>query len=345
MTLDNWPSSAYSFGFSLRKHALLKQFLPAVHIRSLDKDGIPLETDWVLVWGAAEIPLHWPENVHIVRVEDGFLRSVGLGADLVRPVSWVFDHTGIYFDATKPSDLENLLANYDFDEALLSRAKALQQSIIQSGLTKYNVGWQSWQRPENGKTIILVPGQVETDASIRLGALGVSGNLELLQAVRQRNPAAYIVYKPHPDVVAGLRAQGLNESRAADFCDEQVSEITMGALLCQVDEVHVMTSLTGYEALIRGLKVVCYGMPFYAGWGLTEDLLHNARRFRRLSCEALTAAALVIYPVYISRQGDCLLSAEESLQELIHWRLQEAPKIALWRRPGRWLLRKILGRP
>jgi len=68
------------------------------------------------------------------------------------------------------------------------------------------------------------------------------------------------------------------------------------------DVVHTMTSLTGFDALLRGKRVVVYGQPFYAGWGLTEDVLEEgaafARRQRRLSLDELVAGTLLRYPIY-----------------------------------------------
>ena len=114
---------------------------------------------------------------------------------------------------------------------------------------------------------------MESDASIQRGAAGIKANLGLLKEVRGEDPDAYIVYKPHPDVVAGLRASGSGETNARVCCDEVVGDVAMGALLAQVDEVHTLTSLTGFEALMRGKKVVAYGMLFYASWGLTRMAL------------------------------------------------------------------------
>ena len=116
---------------------------------------------------------------------------------------------------------------------------------------------------------MLVPGQVESDASIRFGAPGISRNIDLLRAVRASRPDAHIVYKPHPDVVAGLREQGKDEARAGQECDEIVTRRSVVRMLPDVDEVHLLTSLTGFEALVRGKSVTCHGQPFYAGWGLT----------------------------------------------------------------------------
>ena len=50
---------------------------------------------------------------------------------------------------------------------------------------------------------ILVPGQVEDDASIRLGTRDICTNLALLRSTREQNPDAIVIYKPHPDVEAG----------------------------------------------------------------------------------------------------------------------------------------------
>ncbi len=62
------------------------------------------------MWGQE----HRNEKQPVVRVEDTFLRSVGLGANLVRPLSWVRDRRGIYYDATAPSELEHLLQATEF---------------------------------------------------------------------------------------------------------------------------------------------------------------------------------------------------------------------------------------
>ena len=60
-----------------------------------------------------------------------------------------------------------------------------------------------------------------------------------------------------------------------------------------------MTSLLGFEALLRGLPVTVLGAPFYAGWGLTRDLGPvPERRKARPSLEGLVHAALIDYPRY-----------------------------------------------
>ena len=279
----------------------------------------------------------------MIRVEDGFLRSVGLGAELVRPISWVMDRSGMYYDATRASDLERLLQSRQFTPQQLARAAALRGRITASGITKYSVGHRSWQRPRHAR-VILVPGQVESDASLRFGAPALRTNLDVLRAVREANPDAYLLYKPHPDVSAGLRARGQGEQRVRDWCDEVITDVAMGALLERVDEVHVLTSLAGFEALLRGRSVVCYGLPFYAGWGLTRDVVPLARRTRRLKLDELVAAALLIYPTYVSRSSGGCISAEQALDELLAWRDASAPPSRPWQYLRRAALRLAVGR-
>ncbi|KPP93698.1 MAG: capsular polysaccharide export protein [Rhodobacteraceae bacterium HLUCCA08] len=233
-----------------------------------------------------------------VRVEDGFLRSRGLGAELVPPLSLVLDDLGIYYDPTTESRLEWLIAaSVTLPDPARARAERLIARLTRAGVTKYNLGGAA---PPPGLPVgrrILVPGQVEDDASIRLGAGMVRTNRALLQAARKANPAAVVLYKPHPDVEAGLRPGAVPD--AADLADAVLDRTDPIAALDAVDEVWTMTSLLGFEALLRGKRVTCLGMPFYAGWGLTDDRGPPLpRRAARPDLIALAHAALIDYPRY-----------------------------------------------
>ena len=84
------------------------------------------------------------------------------------------------------------------------------------------------------------------------------------------------------------------------LADRIVGELPISSLIAMVDEVHVNTSLAGFEALLRGKSVTTYGVPFYAGWGLTHDLGPvPSRRTARRTLDELVAAALVLYPRYL----------------------------------------------
>jgi capsular polysaccharide export protein len=300
------------YGFSWRKKRILQSYLKGMGVKP---DAISF------VWGvsAEESTPHTQ-----VSVEDGFIRSIGLGANLALPLSLVFDTRGIYFDATRPSDLEYLLQNKQYSEAELARAQSLQALLIQAGLTKYNLSAQPWQRPDGVRRVILVAGQVETDASIKRGAYTVRTNAQLLQAVRLRCQDAYIVYKPHPDVVAGMRAGKIATLEASQWADEVIEHTDTANLLNAVDEVHVMTSLIGFEALLRGVKVTAYGAPFYAGWGLCEavNLPQSVakRRTRQLNMNQLIAATLIDYPVYFDPLSRTVTTPEHVIRILVKQR-------------------------
>ncbi|AXI01977.1 beta-3-deoxy-D-manno-oct-2-ulosonic acid transferase [Aquirhabdus parva] len=327
----------YAFGFSPWKRPLVRRFLNQ-HVAFVYWSWqVPSDATLVL-WGNRPIPDGISSSVKIIRLEDGFLRSVGLGADLTKPLSWVIDRTGIYYDPTQPSDIENILNTTVFDGRLISRARHLSEKLITAGLTKYNVSGKLWQKPNTARQIILVVGQVESDASIQFGANDIRSNLSLLTTVRQANPDAFIIYKPHPDVVAGLRTQG--RLNAGELCNEVVVDVSMDHLLAQVDEVHVITSLAGFEALLRGKVVFCYGQPFYAGWGLTIDRQSHPRRIRQLTLDELIAGTLILYPTYVSRKTHQQISVEEALEELIYWRNEQKTIPPFVRRLLRFLLRR-----
>ncbi len=292
-------------GFSPWKRQIVPDYLrgPAselTHVKEIAEAPAHPDTR-LLVWGRRpEIP----EIFHgrAVRVEDGFLRSKGLGAAFNFPYSWVLDERGIYFDAAAPSDLENLL-NHDFSIAELDSARALIQVLREKRLTKYNLTGDRVSLDEKltqGRKVILVPGQVEADASIEFGSLQVSTNIDLLHAVRAAEPDAYLIFKAHPDLVAGARHGSVLPGGFAAASDLAVTDGNVLDWLAVCDEVHTMTSTVGFEALIREVPVVTYGVPFYAGWGLTTDRLECPRRQRRLTLEALVCGALVKYPRYLN---------------------------------------------
>jgi capsular polysaccharide export protein len=241
------------------------------------------------------------KQVPLVRVEDGFVRSVGLGSNLVPPASVTVDRRGIHYDPSRPSDLEDLLAGADFPPALLARAERLRETIVTAGISKYgNDAAHAFPPRQAGCRLVLVPGQVEDDMSVRLGGGGLSSNLDLVRRVRVLEPDSEIWFRPHPDVDAGHRKGAVRDSDALDYADRIVRGGGMAPLLDQVDAVHVLTSLTGFEALLRQRDVTCHGMPFYAGWGLTRDLAKVPdRRGRRLTLDELIAAVLIVYPRYL----------------------------------------------
>ncbi|WP_112184610.1 capsular biosynthesis protein [Ralstonia sp. GX3-BWBA] len=287
----------------------------------------------VALWGGKSTE-GIPASAPMLRMEDGFFHSDGLGSDMNAPCSQVLDREGLYFDARTPNELTHTLNSAQFDDAELARAAALRELIARLGVTKYNLGRRApgWNAPA-GKTVILVAGQVADDASIRFGT-GALGTAEaLLEAVRKRNPDGFIVYKPHPDVLSGNRQGLVHAHELADIVD---AESDVVSLVDCADEVHVLSSLVGFDALLRGKRVFTYGLPFYAGWGLTQDALEQPWRQRKLTLDMLVAGALLRYPIYWDWRTRLFTTPEAVVRKLGSTAARPLGRIADdWKRPLR----------
>ena len=270
-------------------------------------------------------------GVALWRIEDGFVRSVGLGSDLLPPSSIVVDRCGIYYDPRTPSDLEKILAETEFSPRLLRRAQALMERMQALGLTKYNLAGAGFARPA-ARRVVLTPGQVEDDQSVLLSGGRAKGNLDLVRRVRELEPDAYIIYKPHPDVEAGNRLGAVPDADILRYANHIERKAAMSALLEGVDALHVLTSLAGFEALLRGREVVVHGQPFYCGWGLTRDLAPPLRRARQLSLTELAAGTLILYPRYLDPVTGVLCPPEVLMDRLAAQRPRSPGWIKLLRR-------------
>lgn len=321
----------YLVGFSLWKRAFMQAFCHhlADELRFVRRPPTRLTGDeQVLVWGSRH-----PDLASAIRVEDGFIRSKGLGSNLCRPSSLSIDPVGIYFDSRMPSGLEQLLNYQQLTKADVNRGAALIELLLQHRVSKYNVGTpQRYTPPADGRPLVLVVGQVDGDASILTGSPTIRSNEQLLWAVRAAKPEAHILFKPHPDVVAGNRAGAISAACLAECVDSQVLDIGLTSLYPHVDELHTMTSLSGFEALVQGVKVTTWGQPFYSGWGLTTDAHPPARRQRSLPLAALVYLTLVAYPLYIDWQTGLWISPEQLIRQLAEQGQSAPRKSSRWQR-------------
>ncbi len=329
----------FFLGFTLWKRSFIKPFFKAKDnkiiflnsLKNLKKYKLQLD-DKFFIWGK-RVDFDTLKNTLILKakdenlkdfipqisfVEDGFIRSISLGSDLTRPYSLIVDDKGLYVNPNKESRLENILQNEIFDENLLKRSKKLIQILKENKFSKYN-GVQHKNLKINakkGQKVILIPAQVEDDISMILGGFGLS-TLEFIKEVREKNKDAYIIFKPHPDVLSGNRKGLKDEKLILKYCDEIIQNASIDSALNLADEVHTITSTSGFDALLREKKVFTYGMPFYAGWGLTQDKYKCERRTRNLSLEELVAGALILYPRYIHPKNKNLCEVELSLDIML----------------------------
>ncbi|SFB59610.1 capsular polysaccharide export protein [Rhizobium sp. NFR07] len=296
---------------------------------------------WVISQDARTNVLAWQYNalpqvkqfcgtkgIGFAYVEDGFIRSVKLGALHVPPISLAFDRQDVYFNANAKTDLENILSDYDFDNdtILVHRARLAIEQLVATGLSKYNSGTRVEAKtlygPKTAKRILVI-GQVERDASIAYGCSRNFSNNDLVRLAREENPDAEIIYKPHPEVLQGTAPRGSDPFEVQSLATILEVDVSLADCLQTVDHVYTITSLAGFEALLRGITVTTIGCPFYSGWGLTDDRQANSRRCRKLSVEQLFAGAYILYPRYLDPDTKAEIDIERALDVLSKMRAQE----------------------
>jgi capsular polysaccharide export protein len=355
---NNLHKKGFFFGFSRWKHRFIEPFFeheqfaetffinPVFgknHLRIAVKKGLD-QNSLIYIWGKKPFKsieeYAKKHSIPILHVEDGFIRSVELGSDLTRAYSLVVDKYGIYFDATQESGLEKILSETNFDSKIIQKAKEIRAFLIDNRISKYNIHEHKDIDIKTDKKILFVVGQVDDDASIIYGSQHMS-NLSLLKTVREKNPQSYIIYKPHPDVLVKNRIGNLSEKEILSYADKIIKNTSLDTVFKVCDEVHTITSLAGFEALLRGKKVVTYGMPFYAGWGLSEDMLTNNRRKRKLTVHELIAGALILYPRYISPKNHKLCDIKTFLFKFKQEKLKSSSKNQISKKILTFFLRKI----
>ncbi|NOV21631.1 capsular polysaccharide biosynthesis protein [Ensifer adhaerens] len=338
-------STAFVFGLSPWKK-FIRDWLPHDKVYRRDRSISWLEFHLIwrprILWALAPEVLVWgykspafiedfcaQYNIRLTRIEDGFIRSVKLGASKAPPLSLCFDSPVLYFDSTAQSRLEYLLETYDFleDESLLLRARRGMELLVASGLSKYNasadVDIDSIYGQKERKRILVV-GQVEDDMSIIKGCRHPMNNNDLVRAAAAENPTAQIIYKPHPEILHGTRRRHSNPDLVKSIAKVLEQDVPLASALRTVDHVYTMTSLAGFEALIRGIHVTCFGMPFYAGWGVTDDRQVCERRTARRTVEEIFAGAYLLYPKYHDPYRKAEITFEEAIEVLRRMKMAAA---------------------
>ncbi len=253
--------------------------------------------------GKKAIQLAQKFNTSYVLLEDGFIRSLDLGVRGSPSFSLIEDDIGIYYDATVPSKLENILNTYDFDrdKELLNKAKEAIALIKKYHISKYNnskdIDKNYFQKDEKR---VLIIAQTAGDSSLEYGRGNEYSTDDMIKEALNKNPEHKIYLKIHPDVLSGKKSSDIdiqNISKEISIISEDINPIS---LLKHFKKVYTKTSGMGFEALLVGCECVCFGMPFYAGWGITDDRLTCKRRNRKLSVEEVFASAYILYTRYVN---------------------------------------------
>lgn len=225
-------------------------------------------------------------------------------------------------DATGPSDLENLLNRDGWEvPALLASAEKALVAIIRHGLSKYNHASDASSHllgeamPDSPR--VLVIDQTVGDASVSFGLADASSFVAMLENAKTRFSGARIFIKTHPDVLAGKKQGYLTERAKAEGATLIAEDVSPLSLLAQADEVYTVTSQMGFEALMLGRRVHCFGMPFYAGWGLTEDAVSCPRRMKKRTLLEAFAAAYLCYARYVNPVTGQRCDIHDTIERLV----------------------------
>lgn len=264
-----------------------------------------------------------------VFLEDGFVRSVGLWTDVNEPTcSVVIDDLGVYYDATRRTRLEDILdSDFVLNETERERARKAIKSIVELKVSKYNYAPVfRLDLPQCDRKKILVVDQKKGDMSIKYGLSSEANFWEMLDTAVDSGADVYV--KQHPCAISGNpeEAHFTVESLKRDVRYNDVSligfEINPYSLIDEFDEVFVVTSGMGFEALLAGKKVTCFGAAFYSGWGITEDKVKVARRNRYRSIDEIFYVFYFVLSLYVNPKSGVRCELEELIDCIVRTRLQ-----------------------
>lgn len=271
-------------------------------------------------------------NKQILIAGDSFLRSIYpysynkycKNKKYVKGISITFDDTAQFYNSTKISRLEQMLNDTELilTNEQIARARYCIDYIVNNHLTKYNaqpIITPNYGRP--GKKKILVVDQKYSDMSITLGMANKKTFSDMLNHAKATNPDADILIKSHPDFIYGKLQSYYNKNNInysnVYFITEPINPIS---LIQYCDKVYVCSTQFGFESLMCGKETHVFGMPFYAGWGLTHDNIKLDRRTNKRTLEEIFYIAYIEYSYYVNPNTGKQCEIEEAMEYLVNLR-------------------------
>lgn len=297
-----------------------KKYHPLIYIPNFSKKLALLDKNAIFLgWGYKKSGIEAMQMPKYLLLEDGFIRSIGLGVQGYPAFSIVEDENGMHYDAFKNTTIQQILNEYDFknDEKLLSLAKDTIELIKKYKISKYNINEMKLPNivKNSKKEKVLIIAQTAGDNSLKYGRAYEFKPKDIIISALEENPGKDIFVKIHPDVLTGKRKSSIDIDLAKKYCKVLTQNTNPILLLEEFDKVYTQTSQMGFEAAFLGKEVVTFGMPFYAGWGITKDKLQNTERKRKLTPLEVFAAAYILYSKYYNpyekRECDIIETIEE----------------------------------
>lgn len=257
----------------------------------------------------------------VVHVSEGFLNG-GRNQNAIR--SFVLSSQAAFHDARRVSYLESLLQDGpDLTPDQHARARQVIDRIVARRISKYNHAPDARLAiGEPGRPKLLLVDQRFGDQSVASGlASEESYDAMLFDAIRER-PDHDIIVKQHPDAISGGKAAYFTPERLAKIANltprlyPVAYEVNPYALFDLAEEVWVGTSGMGFEALMAGCRVRCYGVPYYSGWGVTDDRQTLPRRSRRRSVEDLFHFAWIALSRYVDPEAGRACEIEDVIDHI-----------------------------
>jgi capsular polysaccharide export protein len=270
----------------------------------------------------------------ILFVEDGFIYNVfshtksltgKYPKELTIGMSYTIDDITAHFDGSMPSRLEQIIVSgFEVDSLEIDRVKHLIHSIVENKITKYNYQSLEMKRFGKRKNKILVVDQAYGDYSVYKSGATEQVFLQMLNDALIENQDADILVKVHPDMIAnpnraGAKSGGYFGNMNLDNPRIIIikEEINPFVILEQVQKVYVCTSQLGFEALMSKKQVIIYGVPFYAGWGITIDRGDIEALQRRKNTKRTLEELFWFSYIWYSRYYDPVLKKECSLESIL----------------------------
>jgi hypothetical protein len=269
------------------------------------------------------------DKVDIYFVEIGFVSCITNVQDASIPntyrrvCSWIVDDMAFYYDALVPSRICQFINSEEctLTPAESERSRNIVTLLREHKITKYN--YQPICTPDilrlPGKKVLVVD-QSYRDASITRGMADEKTFTAMLDTALAENPDAHIIIKMHPDSIN--KGRGSYYARVKDNAriHKLTSEVNPWSVLEATDKMYVCTSQIGLEALMCNMEVHCFGMPVYAGWGLTKDRQRLAGRSRKRTLEEVIYTIYIRFSKYIHPQNGDLCEVEEYIEALLKLR-------------------------
>lgn len=320
-----------------------KPMLPYVFPRS--EHTTTGKVDAVVVWGyntsdrnKKALSAAIRDNACVLFCEPGFISSTTTWADRFSNEKYRIEHSvmidrgGQFFDATNKTDIETMLnnPNLQITREGIEEARRLIDKIVADKISKYN--HQPIFTPTIGREgvpKVLVVDQSYGDFSIKRGLADDSTFAQMLDAAIAENPDADILVKTHPDTLAGKK--GEKKGYYQDIAEhDNIYKVTFPinpySLMEVCSKVYVCSSQFGLEALMAGKEVHTFGMPFYAGWGLTIDAQHLDRRTNTRTLEELFYIFYCLYTHWVDPERGCETTIDAVIDKMIALRSEYLSK-------------------